>query len=48
MKTTAELSVTENSGVAFTPWVTLPGVYAPDVLHPLLPETLPIREKPTV
>ncbi|GFS55712.1 uncharacterized protein NPIL_458801 [Nephila pilipes] len=26
-----------NNGVAFTPWIALPGEYNPDVHHPLLP-----------
>ncbi|GBL59899.1 hypothetical protein AVEN_211765-1 [Araneus ventricosus] len=31
-----------NNGMAFTPWVTLPGEYTPDVHHPLLPGTPPL------
>ncbi|GBN05159.1 hypothetical protein AVEN_270644-1, partial [Araneus ventricosus] len=34
------LSQAGRDGVAFTPWVTLPGVYTPDVLRPLLDENL--------
>ncbi|GBM91958.1 hypothetical protein AVEN_113278-1 [Araneus ventricosus] len=37
------LVVAGNNGVAFTPWVALPGDYTPDVHHPLLPGTPPCR-----
>ncbi|GBL72049.1 hypothetical protein AVEN_115070-1 [Araneus ventricosus] len=36
-----------NNGVAFTPWVALPGEYTPDVHHPLLPGTYPCRVEAT-
>ncbi|GBM12371.1 hypothetical protein AVEN_211557-1 [Araneus ventricosus] len=36
-----------NNGVAFTPWVALPGEYTPNVHHPLLPGTPPCRVETT-
>ncbi|GBM50768.1 hypothetical protein AVEN_35664-1 [Araneus ventricosus] len=36
-----------NNGVAFTPWVALPGEYTPDVHHPLLPGIPPCRAEAT-
>ncbi|GBN24234.1 hypothetical protein AVEN_102238-1 [Araneus ventricosus] len=36
-----------NSGVAFTPWVALPGENTSDVHHPLLPGTPPCRVEAT-
>ncbi|GFT62120.1 uncharacterized protein TNCV_3812711 [Trichonephila clavipes] len=34
-----------HSGVAFTPWVTLPGEYTPDVLRPLRPVSPPRQDE---
>ncbi|GBN22513.1 hypothetical protein AVEN_212840-1 [Araneus ventricosus] len=36
-----------NNGVAFTPWVALPGEITPDVHHPLLPGTPPCHDEAT-
>ncbi|GBN97681.1 hypothetical protein AVEN_272676-1 [Araneus ventricosus] len=36
-----------NNGVAFTPWVALPGEITPDVQHPLLPGTPPCHDEAT-
>ncbi|GBN67944.1 hypothetical protein AVEN_134826-1 [Araneus ventricosus] len=35
------------NGVAFMPWVALPGEYTPNVHHPLLPGTPPCRVEAT-
>ncbi|GBM82323.1 hypothetical protein AVEN_128752-2 [Araneus ventricosus] len=36
-----------NNGVAFTPWVALPGEITPDVHHPLFPGTPPCHDEAT-
>ncbi|GBN24591.1 hypothetical protein AVEN_59173-1 [Araneus ventricosus] len=41
------LALAGNNGVAFMPWVALPGEIAPDVHHPLLPGTPPCHDEAT-
>ncbi|GFV19317.1 hypothetical protein TNCV_3978361 [Trichonephila clavipes] len=36
-------ALAELNGTVFTPWVTLPGFYSPDELHPFCPSAPPPR-----